>query len=565
VTDEPQSEGGTGSHGCSGAGRAAALLLLAAASAVFLAESWVRHAQLDDAYISYRYANNLVSGSGLVYNPGERVEGITNLLWALLVAGGVALGLRAHEVGHGLGLVSGVAVLAASALYAGSGLARSRLWLAGLAPWIVLSSIPFVLWSTSGMETPLFAAATTAALAAQVRGRTGWATLAALVATWVRPDGVLIAAVIFGFHVVRHRSQGWRSWAWPAVYAAGVLALTGFRIAYYGSPVPNTFHAKVGGIPVERGLDYLFDFLRGGAGVLLVPAVVAVARDRRWWPGAAFCVVLALYVVAIGGDVFPHGRFLLPALPCLAVLAVRGAAEAYDGDRYAGILVSLSIPVAVGWQIFGTIGPLVFAGVVLLAVAWVAALALRRRWIGVAAAATVAAAALAFALADRDAARDAMQASWRAQELKRVRTGFGMLERMGFMRAEVLRSRGDPVRLVAGGAIGSFGFFSGLPIVDLYGLVDPEIARSDPEVRADSVVLPGHQRSNAAIIFARRPDYILIPKPDAWVSELLPANVEITSHPDLDAHYEWDPEVWGYRRKPATPARSEPPRPTAAP
>ena len=201
---------------------------------------------------------------------------------------------------------------------------------------------------------------------------------------------------------------------------------------------------------------------------------------------------------------------------------------------------------------------------VLLAAAWAATLALRRRWIGVAAAATVAVAAVALSLADLDAARGALQASWRVQELKRVRTGFGMLERMGFMRAEVLRSRGDRIRLVAGGAIGSFGFFSGLPIVDLYGLVDPEIARSEPQVREDSVVLPGHQRSNAAIIFARRPDYILIPKPDAWISELLPANLEITSHPDLEAHYEWDPEVWGYRRKPAKPARSEPARPKAA-
>jgi hypothetical protein len=399
------------------------------------------------------------------------------------------------------------------------------------------------------METPLFAAATTAALAAQVRGRMGWATLAALVATGVRPDGVLVAAVIFGFHVVRNRFQGWRAWACPAAYAAGVLALTGFRIVYYGSPVPNTFHAKVGGIPLERGFDYLFDFLRGGAGVLLVPAVVAVARDRRWWPGAAFCVVLALYVVAVGGDVFPYGRFLLPLLPCLAVLAVRGAAEAYDGDRYAGILVSLSIPAAIGWHVFGTIPPLLFAVVVLLAAVWAATLALRRRWIGVAAAATIAATAVAFSLADLEATRSAMQASWRVQELKRVRTGFGMLERMGFMRAEVMRSRREPIRLVAGGAIGSFGFFSGLPIVDLYGLVDPEIARSDPQAREDSVVLPGHQRSNAAIIFERRPDYILIPKPDAWVSELLPANLEITSHPDLEAHYEWDPEVWGYRRK----------------
>ena len=36
---------------------------------------------LDDAFISFRYAENWVSGHGPVYNAGERVEGYTNFLW----------------------------------------------------------------------------------------------------------------------------------------------------------------------------------------------------------------------------------------------------------------------------------------------------------------------------------------------------------------------------------------------------------------------------------------------------------------------------------------------------
>ena len=71
----------------------ATLLLLPAA--LFVAESWSPKPQIDDAYISYRYAANLVEGRGLVYNPGEYVEGFTNLLWTLLVAGGLALGFEA--------------------------------------------------------------------------------------------------------------------------------------------------------------------------------------------------------------------------------------------------------------------------------------------------------------------------------------------------------------------------------------------------------------------------------------------------------------------------------------
>ena len=50
----------------------------------------------DDAFISFRYAANLLDGHGLVYNPGERVEGYTNFLWTVLMA--AAMGAGANPV-----------------------------------------------------------------------------------------------------------------------------------------------------------------------------------------------------------------------------------------------------------------------------------------------------------------------------------------------------------------------------------------------------------------------------------------------------------------------------------
>ena len=47
----------------------------------------------DDAFISFRYASNLLAGHGLVYNPGEWVEGFTNLSWTLLSAVVMAAGI----------------------------------------------------------------------------------------------------------------------------------------------------------------------------------------------------------------------------------------------------------------------------------------------------------------------------------------------------------------------------------------------------------------------------------------------------------------------------------------
>jgi len=65
---------------------AALLLWIVVAGRVF--GEW----QMDDAFISYRYAWNLLHGNGLVYNPGEPVEGYTNFLWTLLSAGAMKLG-----------------------------------------------------------------------------------------------------------------------------------------------------------------------------------------------------------------------------------------------------------------------------------------------------------------------------------------------------------------------------------------------------------------------------------------------------------------------------------------
>src|SRR5437762_4060818 len=58
---------------------------------------------VDDAYISYRYARNFARGLGLVYNPGERIEGYTNFLWTLLIGFGFKLHLDPEAVAKILG------------------------------------------------------------------------------------------------------------------------------------------------------------------------------------------------------------------------------------------------------------------------------------------------------------------------------------------------------------------------------------------------------------------------------------------------------------------------------
>ncbi|MCB1866732.1 MAG: hypothetical protein KDG50_15040 [Chromatiales bacterium] len=110
---------------------------------------------VDDAYISFRYARNLADGHGLVYNTGEYVEGYTNLLWTLLLALAIKIGIDVELFSKLLG-----AAFAFVALYFTYQLAvrikpleRAPV----VATWIVAGSLVFTGYAVQGIESAMFA------------------------------------------------------------------------------------------------------------------------------------------------------------------------------------------------------------------------------------------------------------------------------------------------------------------------------------------------------------------------------------------------------------------------
>jgi hypothetical protein len=73
---------------------------------------------IDDAYISYRYVWNVSAGHGLVFNTGQRVEGESNLLWTLLLAGMRALGMHIPSAATILGILCLAATVVLTRRYA---------------------------------------------------------------------------------------------------------------------------------------------------------------------------------------------------------------------------------------------------------------------------------------------------------------------------------------------------------------------------------------------------------------------------------------------------------------
>ena len=280
----------------------------------------------DDAYISFRYADNLVNGHGLVFNPGERVEGITNLLWTVLFVPVLAAGLDPAPVSASMGMVASVLLMIATWRLSGGH------WLAVL----LVAAVPGVsLEGAQGLETVAFAALVTAALG---RGE-HWAWWAG-VAAWVRPEGVLVSGMLW---LLRRGGE-------TLILASFIGGITAFRLAYYGDIVPNTFHAKVGGVPVWRGLRYLAEFGTTAGPLLVLGLAGAVLALRRWREDpqvqtAVLAVVYVVYVIGVGGDFKGTSRFLIPIAPALAVLAVSVVKASRPQSVALGALaVLLSIP-----------------------------------------------------------------------------------------------------------------------------------------------------------------------------------------------------------------------------
>ena len=308
-----------------------------------LAHAFVLRWTCDDAFISFRYARNLLRGQGLVFNPGEAVEGYTNFLWTLGVSLGMGLGIDPIDWSHAWGLLSWLAV--------GVGLAGLA-WRSGRLPVAAVAWAAFPygrVFATSGLETMGFTALATGAVLLGVSARSRQGALVAGVlasmALLTRPEGALVVAAVGA--VVTWRSRHLLV-AVALPVAVLVLPWLAFKLYFYGELLPNTYYAKAGAGPRwGDGLAYLGLFF-GVNGVLGLGLLGWLMPDRRDRVGQVVVVgFLAVYFVHIaraGGD-FMYARFLVPLVPLLCVGLERLVDRAMQHD---GRMAVLGVAVALG-------------------------------------------------------------------------------------------------------------------------------------------------------------------------------------------------------------------------
>lgn len=342
----------------------------------------------DDAFISFRYAKNFVAGHGLVFNPGERVEGYTNFLWTVIIALGMRVGADPVVLTELLGLVLFAGLLA---VWFGFHLHHAKREPEALPLFPFTAAVTAVtlhaqIYATSGLETMLYALLVSIGFVCVVcdespRGQVA-AGVALSLATMTRPDGALFYAAAFAasasLAIREKRLRGLVPLCAPAL--AIYLPYFLWRRSYYGYLLPNTFYAKMGGSGslIARGIHYLQIFFEAYP----VYAVFPLALSLVWFAGvaksppswlkapdaltrraamfaAAFLTAYIFFILRVGGD-FMFGRFAVPLIAFfglsleLALRLIRPDVLRYAvGIAMVPLLVGLGVKYSRGPSRFG--------------------------------------------------------------------------------------------------------------------------------------------------------------------------------------------------------------------
>lgn len=269
---------------------------------------------IDDAFITFRYARNLLAGEGFVYNPGERVLGTTTPLYTLLMAA-LALPFGGEQAPFPW-LALGVNALADAA-------ACLLLWqigkrlgseLAGIATSLVWAVAPYsVTFAIGGLETSLYVYLLTSAVWAYLNQRRLLTPLFTSLALLTRPDALILVVPLVldrlfrgwfakaGSPLVRllrsssvvarndktreDQKENGLNWREVAVFVLPLIAWYGFAWIYFGSPLPHSVTAKL----------LVYRLGAGSAFIRLLQHYATPFMEAEWGGAVMIGVGLVLY------------------------------------------------------------------------------------------------------------------------------------------------------------------------------------------------------------------------------------------------------------------------------
>ena len=296
----------------------------------------------DDAFISFRYAENFAQGHGLTWNTNETepVEGYTNFLWTLLISAAIAMNGDPVVWSMILGFIFGLGTLVFT--YRASLKIYESRPTALLSVFLLGTNYTYSSYMTGGLETQLqtflFIVSLYVAislLSPNPNARPSRYALLSVIfslAVMTRLDSVLVCGILFvavsyalymSKYTYKEKLNNFISLIAPGALIVGTWFL--FKLSYYGDILPNTYYLKAASnTSLSRGLFYVYSFFTEYG--LFLFFIIGAVYFRKFFSKTNFKLILTgmiciwlLYVIKVSGD-FMEYRFIVPIMPLIYIL-----------------------------------------------------------------------------------------------------------------------------------------------------------------------------------------------------------------------------------------------------
>lgn len=307
------------------------LLLVAAPFCVVAYFSFLaRNYQMDDALIYLRYVKNFHDGFGLVYNPGEKFNGLTSPLFTYV-------SLAASFLSGNFQLITTIisALFLTCASILGGIIFSNGKWDA-LFTAVVIGSFGYF-YRTFGMETPLFLMLIGLSLYLY-KANSKYFVIALALLSITRFEGALLAVVMAADYLIKNRRLP--DTKILAFSLAVFLLPLVFNYFYYGDFLPATASAKLGqgnsgfweGPLRFLNIAYLikihFSNSNISASIFLISSAYGLyisLKDRVAVIAAIFFIILLCFYVVLNLPNYPW--YYAPFFYLMLIFACRGIGE----------------------------------------------------------------------------------------------------------------------------------------------------------------------------------------------------------------------------------------------
>ena len=300
----------------------------------------------DDAMISMRYAWHLANGYGLVWNIGERVEGITNPLWTIWMSFGALLFEKKCAVLFiqisGIFIMLGIGALTyiIAAQINNEKNTSNNSWILFLTLFSVFLYYPLSFWTLLGMEVGILSFLLLSSIYIVLRDGHKQKILPLMLtlfglAVFTRPDALIpvLLIIVYRIYALLNSNKNSTKYIYYIVIVeVSVLFMIVIfpiilRYFYYGELLPNTYTLKMTGLSLSNRLSNGFGFITPFL-LSVLPLFIILALDYKTFKSKQKILLLALvlstiiYQIWVGGDPWAYWRMMAPLIPLLFILSI---------------------------------------------------------------------------------------------------------------------------------------------------------------------------------------------------------------------------------------------------